>query len=161
MHPTAIPNLYLRLTTPARASWLARAVSLGLAALALAVLITAARVAPSPSGMGTHLELGLQRCGFLSRTGLPCPSCGMTTSFAHFVRGNPAASAYVQPMGFVLALLAGLTVWAGAYVAVTGRPAYRLLRALPGVAVVLTLFGLAIAAWAWKILIHVRGIDGW
>lgn len=132
-----------------------------IAAGALAVLVTAARLAPSPSGMGTHTALGLQECEFLSRTGLPCPSCGMTTSFSYFAHGNWLASGYVQPMGFALALIAGMTVWAGGYIAISGRPAHRILRAVPGLAVVLSLLGLAIVAWAWKIFIHVRGIDGW
>jgi hypothetical protein len=158
---STVPNLYLRLTVPARASLLARVIAFAIAVGALAVLLTATRITPSASGMGTHLELGLQNCGFLSRTGLPCPSCGMTTSFAHFVRGNAVASAYVQPMGFVLAVLAALAVWGGAYIAITGRPAYRVLRALPGVPVVVGLFVIAIGGWAWKIFIHLRGVDGW
>jgi hypothetical protein len=140
---------------------MARLIALAIALAALAVLITATQVPPAANGMGTHMRLGMQNCGFLARTDLPCPSCGMTTSFAHFVRGNAVASAYVQPMGFALAILASLAVWGGAYVAISGRPAYRVLRALPGVPVVLGLFALAIGGWAWKIFIHLRGIDGW
>jgi len=36
----------------------------------------------------THRGLGLPPCTFYSQTGLPCPSCGMTTSFALLVRGD-------------------------------------------------------------------------
>ena len=98
----------------------------------LAALVVAARLKPDAGGMGTHTQLGLAPCQWLARTGIPCPSCGMTTSFAWFVRGNLAASVYVQPMGSVLAALAATCVWVGLYVAVTGRPVYRLLRLLPG-----------------------------
>jgi hypothetical protein len=38
--------------------------------------------------METHLQLGLSECPFKLVTGKPCMSCGMTTSFALFVRGD-------------------------------------------------------------------------
>ena len=89
----------------------------------LAILLLAAYLRPSPSGMGTHQQgLGLPACNFLRTTGLPCPSCGMTTSFAWFAKGNLLASAYVQPMGTILALLAAACVWGGFYIA-PHRPA--------------------------------------
>jgi hypothetical protein len=64
-------------------------------------------------------------------------------------------------MGAVLALLAGACVWAGLYIALTGRPAHRLLRLIPSRYYLAPLFALAILGWAWKIFIHLRGIDGW
>ncbi len=85
----------------------------------------------------------------------------MTTSFSHFVRGNWLASFYVQPMGFLLAIITGGVFWAGLYIAVTGRPIHRLLRQLPMVVLIAAFMGLGIAAWGWKIYIHVHGIDGW
>jgi hypothetical protein len=133
----------------------------GVAVACLALLLVAARLTPSPEGIGTHRHLGLQECGFLQRTGLPCPSCGMTTSFAWFVRGNVLASLYVQPMGMVLAAICGMCVWAGAYIAWTGRPIHRMLAMLPPKYHVIPLLALAVAAWGWKIFIHLHGIDGW
>jgi hypothetical protein len=85
----------------------------------------------------------------------------MTTSFTWFVRGNLAASVYVQPMGAALALLAAGSVWVGFYVALTGRPVHRLLWLLPSRFYLVPLFTLAVLAWAWKIYIHVKGWDGW
>lgn len=134
---------------------LAGAVAVG----ALLVLCLAAWVTPSPSGVGTHLQLGLTPCGFLDRTGLPCGTCGMTTSFAHFVRGDVLASVSAQPLGFGLALAASATVWVGGYAAATGRPAYRVLRRLsPGwvAGVVLSSF---VIAWGWK-MVQVIGRGG-
>lgn len=66
-----------------------------------AVFVTAIVLNPDPSGMGTHQQLGLPPCAFLKATGLVCPQCGLTTSFALLVRGrtgeafraNPASSA--------------------------------------------------------------------
>src|SRR4051794_11804780 len=71
------------------------------AAACLIALTMASMAHPSHAGVGTHERFGLLPCYFLLTTHLPCPSCGMTTSFAWFVRGNWIASFYVQPMGFV------------------------------------------------------------
>ncbi len=67
------------------------------------VLMVARRLEPSPSGMGTHEQLGLGPCTFMSLFGKPCPSCGMTTSFAWFVRGQFLEAARVHPGGALLA----------------------------------------------------------
>jgi hypothetical protein len=85
----------------------------------------------------------------------------MTTSWSWFVRGNVRASLYVQPMGTLLALMASWCVWVSFYVAITGRPVYRLLRVVPGRYYCVPLVALAIAAWGWKIYIHLAGRDGW
>ena len=128
---------------------------------ALAVLVTATMLPPSPTGIGTHQQMGLPQCAWMAVSGIPCPTCGMTTSFSHFVRGNWVASFYVQPMGFVLALLSGTIFWAGLYIALTARPIHRLIHQLPMVWLVGAFMAFGIAAWGWKIFIHVHGIDGW
>jgi hypothetical protein len=158
---TTVPRFYFRNKVPPRVAIGTRLVALAVAGIALSVLITAVRLTPSPTGMETHLALGLSECGFLKNTGLPCPSCGMTTSFAYFVRGNIAASTYVQPMGMILAIVSGMLVWGGGYIAISGRPAYRMLGVLPGGKVLIGVLVLGLAAWAWKIFIFVHGIDGW
>lgn len=139
----------------------ARAIALMVGLGCLAVLVRAATLPPSHTGIGTHRAMGLNQCTFIDRTGLPCPSCGMTTSFAWFARGNIAASLYVQPMGAALALAAAMCVWGGLYVAFTGRPIYRLLRLLPGRYYLLPVMTLAVLAWAWKIFIRLSSLDGW
>jgi len=150
--------------TVARAElgWVERVTILGTGLLCLGVLVVASGLRPNPAGVGSHRVMNLEPCTFLRTTGLPCPSCGMTTSFAWFVRGNLAASLYVQPMGTLLAAAAGMTFWAGLYVAATGKPVYRrLFEEVPPAYYVIVPLGLAIAAWAWKIFIHVRGVGGW
>lgn len=156
-----MPIIYARGAGGERATVWVRLLGLGVAFSCLGVLAVAARLPPNPRGMSSHTALGLQPCEFLDRAGLPCPSCGMTTSFAWFVRGNVPASLYVQPMGTVLAALAGACVWAGLYLSLTGRPVYRLLYLRPGRYYFVPLLAVGVAAWAWKILIHLRGIDGW
>ncbi len=85
----------------------------------------------------------------------------MTTSFAWFVRGNIPASFYVQPMGAVLALLAAMTFWAAACIALTGRPFHRLLSLVRFPYYLVPLFAGFVIGWAWKIYIHLHHADGW
>lgn len=144
-----------------RLSLMGRGVALAVAAGALGVLLAAAWLKPSGRGVGSHTQLGLEPCQFEYRTGVPCPTCGMTTSYAHLVRGQVVASLYVQPMGTVLAVLTAMTFWGGLYVGVTGRPVHRLLRYVPMRYYLTPLLGMAVAGWAWKIWIHLGGRGGW
>lgn len=68
------------------------------------VMAVAVWLTPDPRGYGTHLQLGLPECGFRSATGMNCPHCGMTTSFAWFVRGQWQRSLQVNPAGLMLAM---------------------------------------------------------
>lgn len=97
-------------------------------ALALAgVFAVAAYLNPyqadgTPKRMATHTQVGLPACNFVTLTdGRPCPSCGMTTSFALLVRGDVGASLKANWVGTLLALFwSALLVWS-ATCAVTGR----------------------------------------
>jgi hypothetical protein len=84
----------------------------------------------------------------------------MTTSFALFVRGRVMTSFYVQPMGAVLAILAGCCVWAGLYCGITGRSVHRVLQAVPSRYYLLPLISWGMAAWVWKIVTMKMGIGG-
>ena len=64
-------------------------------------------------------------------------------------------------MGMVLAVLTTMTVWMGLYIAATGKPVYRLVTTIPYRYTLLPLLSWAVLAWAWKIFIHLHGIDGW
>jgi hypothetical protein len=85
----------------------------------------------------------------------------MTTAFCHLVRGNLLGSFYVQPMGAAIGLLTAVTFWIGLYIALSGKPAHRLILLIPPRYYLIPLMVLAIGAWGWKIAIHLRGIDGW
>ena len=69
-----------------------------------AVFTTAWRLRPDPRGWGTHQQLGLPPCTFLQLTGIPCPSCGMTTSFSHLAHGDVVGSLKANPVGTLLAV---------------------------------------------------------
>src|SRR5438094_461820 len=53
----------------------------------------------------THLQIGLPACSFRALTGVPCPSCGMTTSFALLMHGDLANSLRANAVGTLLAIL--------------------------------------------------------
>ena len=52
--------------------------------------------------MGSHVALGLPPCGFLLWFELPCPTCGLTTAFAHLARLQLTASLRAHPLGVPL-----------------------------------------------------------
>lgn len=91
------------------------------AASAIVLLIVAGTLQPSRSGIGTHHQLGLPPCSLRMLAGIRCPSCGMTTSWAHFMNGNLIASAKSNAGGTMLAFFAITSVIIGARIAWTGR----------------------------------------
>lgn len=68
----------------------------------LGIILVAVWLQPDSRGFGTHEQLGLPPCQFMSATGLPCPHCGMTTSFTNIVRGNFDTAWMANPMGIPL-----------------------------------------------------------
>jgi hypothetical protein len=80
-------------------------IALGLTALfAVAAYLNPYRSDGSARRMETHMQLGLPECTFKHVTGLPCPSCGMTTSFALTMRGDLSDAVRANSVGVVLAL---------------------------------------------------------
>lgn len=150
-----VPAIYVRLGRTPQLNPLQRLLALSIAGAAMAVLITAAWLRPDIAGYGTHTQLGLQPCGFLMRTGIPCAGCGMTTSFAYLVRGRMISSFVAQPFGMILCILTAASFWAALYIALTGRPAYRLLATISPRFHALFWIPLAGAAWLWKIALVV------
>ncbi|MCE9590707.1 MAG: DUF2752 domain-containing protein [Planctomycetes bacterium] len=118
-----------------------------------ALLGVARYITPDASGMGSHTQLGMMKCGFHAVTGIPCATCGMTTAFAHAVRGNLWRSFVTQPAGAVLAVLTAAAVLVGLYVAVTGvkPPPVGQLLWRPRTVLVFGLF--VLAAWVYKIIV--------
>ncbi|MCH8968431.1 MAG: DUF2752 domain-containing protein [Planctomycetes bacterium] len=128
------------------------------AALVLAgctvLLGLAAWLRPDGHGVGTHQQLGLPPCSLVQYSGIPCPTCGMTTAFACTVRGRWLAAVLAQPFGFATALVAILCVPLSLAVLISGK-VWRInwYRISPNrVAVgVLVFFALA---WGFKIIRH-------
>jgi len=78
--------------------------------MASLLLLVARLLQPAPERVGTHLQIGLPPCAFLHLTGIPCPSCGLTTSVAHAARLHFYEAVITQPFGLVVFLIAALAV---------------------------------------------------
>ena len=72
----------------------------------LTILVVAAWLTPDQSGRGTHQQLGLPPCTFVLLFDQPCPSCGMTTAWAHTVRGQITSALESNVGGTLLAAIA-------------------------------------------------------
>lgn len=83
-----------------------RAGLFALGILLTAVLLVAMSLRPDPRGHGTHRQLGLPPCTFVGLFGHRCPSCGMTTSWAHMVRGQLGGAVRANVGGTLLAMIA-------------------------------------------------------
>jgi hypothetical protein len=127
------------------------------AAVAMAAVLGVARwLEPAERGYGTHEQLGLPPCAFRALTGVPCPSCGMTTSFAYAVRGRLWSAAWTNPGGCLLAVgVAGLVPWCLASAAVGRTIGLRSVERAVIVAVV-AVFGTSIVAWVIRFLFFGR-----
>ncbi len=129
-----------------------RLVALVVAAACATPLVVACMLVPSVSGMGTHRQLGLPSCAWPAAFGLPCITCGMTTSFAHAVRGQWVAAFVAQPAGLLAATLAALGTVVALWDAVSARPVHRLLSPLARGRSAWVAAALLVAAWGWKIV---------
>ena len=85
-----------------------------------AVLLASFLVEPDPRGYGTHTQLGLPPCGFQMLTGSPCPGCGLTTAFAHGIRGEWVLAFQANPLGLALFLIVCASVPLAAVAATRG-----------------------------------------
>ena len=85
---------------------------LGIAVFAVAALLDPYDEAGRPRDHGTHRQLGLPPCTLKTVAGVGCPACGMTTSFALLLHGDPLPAWRANWAGCLVAGLAGLTtIW--------------------------------------------------
>jgi len=92
---------------------LSRRVRVGLLAagcLLAAGFALARSLEPDPRGFGTHQRLGLPECTFRLLWNRPCPGCGITTCFAHLVRGQWQAAVRANPAGVLLGMVCALLI---------------------------------------------------
>lgn len=119
----------------------------------LAILALAAWLEPDPKGFGTHCQLGLAPCSLPATLGIPCAGCGMTTAFAHTVRGQWWAALQAQPAGWVLCLATLVSAGLALSALISGRPwRLNLYRATP-FRITLVVVGLLLGGWAYKIIV--------
>ncbi|HVT14035.1 MAG TPA: DUF2752 domain-containing protein [Fimbriimonadaceae bacterium] len=112
----------------------------------LAITAVGAYLHASPTGHGTHEELGLPPCPsalFFSR---PCPGCGLTTSWTAFIHGDFAFAFHAHPLGpflylaFTATAFMALRGWIRSERMSTDTPQFN--RALMILAVVFLSFGI-------------------
>lgn len=103
--------------------------------------------------MATHMQLGLPSCSTVELMGVPCPSCGMTTSFSLLAHGDLVGSLKANWVGTIMAIYwFALIPWAaiGAW-----RDRYLWIRSgetLLTISVIGALV-LMLIRWAWIILL--------
>ncbi len=132
--------------------WIVRAPLILAGAAAITLLVTARCLTPSDVGMGTHQQLGLPPCGFVVMFGAPCPSCGMTTSWAHMTRGNVVGSFGANPGGAMLAITAALMGPWLAICGLMGRWIPRPMNLWIPVAVLCLIFAVTLTNWIFVLI---------
>ena len=123
-----------------------------------AVLAVAGLLPPDTRGFGTHSNLGLPECGLMRTVGFPCPTCGMTTAFAHTVRGRWTIALRAQPAGWLLCVGTMATMGLALSVVITGKTWVVNWYRISPTRLVLVGVGLLLAGWAYKIVAVV--LDG-
>ena len=89
----------------------------GLVFLCIAALFGLFRLAANGK---INIGLWLAPCGFKQRCGLPCPTCGITTSILAFASGKIFASFYIQPAGALLCCILVIAAFLALLTAVFG-----------------------------------------
>jgi len=142
---------------PQRLGWPTRGLLLVAAAGLAGLLGLAKTLEPDPRGFGTHVQLGLQPCAFATMTGRLCPTCGMTTSFAWFMRGRMDRSWQANPAGCLFALLSiPLLIW---FVSSAVRNVPLGFRSLSGPLMGLMVAGLVLSLVFWLVRLIVSPAD--
>lgn len=126
---------------------------LGLVPLVLLALLSTARcLEPAERGYGTHQQLGLPACTSRMIWGVPCPACGMTTSWALAARGQWTLAAQANAGGLLLALIALALVPTSCYWLAIGKTFLGDRTCLIlGMSLVVAL-AVAIVQWGWRLL---------
>ncbi|MBC7834046.1 MAG: DUF2752 domain-containing protein [Phycisphaerales bacterium] len=130
-----------------------RAAGAAIAVGCLALLVVSAWLRPEGAGHGTHEQLGLPACGWAVATGYPCPTCGMTTAFAHAADLELGRAIVAQPFAAAAALATAAAFWAGLHVAVFGSRLGRIGGKLLSARVLWWIAGAWGASWAYKVIV--------
>jgi len=107
---------------------------------------------PDLRGYGTHQRLGLPPCIFREMFGVPCPSCGMTTSFSYFTRARIIEAFQANVAGLLLAVVCAVQIpwcWLSIYrgrLWKVSRPDISLMWLL------LVLYGVCALAWVTRLI---------
>lgn len=105
--------------------------------------------AGAPKTQETHLQLGFPQCSFYRMTGLPCPSCGFTTSFSLLMHGDPVNAFRANSVGMLLAAFgmlalpwALISAWLGRYIWIKSAERVLITSLIVFVVLMLTRWGI-------------------
>jgi hypothetical protein len=115
----------------------------------LAILVLANRLRPDPRGLGTHQQLGLPPCSLWVVTGVRCPACGMTTSWAYATRGQLRDALRTHVGGTILAF--ATAVCAVSALAIAARGKWPLRQPSEAVTISLIVVGAAMLVGEWVV----------
>jgi hypothetical protein len=121
------------------------------------VLAVARWLTPDPSGMGTHMQIGLPPCGFLYLTKLPCPTCGLTTSFAHMARLQFTSALHAHWLGPLLFVLTAVTIAISASACATRTPPAHIMKRLRVARLLVIIAAAALVVWMVRVAAIVLG----
>ena len=102
-----------------------------IAAACWSMLLLGRLLTPLQCGYGTHEQLGLPACSFMMHWGIPCPTCGLTTSFSAAAHGRVTEAFTAHPFGVVLFAAVIFSAVAGFFELLTGRNIFGVLRTRP------------------------------
>lgn len=129
-----------------------RVTLLGVALALIGGFLVALLVTPDPRGYGTHQQFGLPPCTFRLLFGIHCPGCGMTTCFAHFVRGQFVEATRANLAGVVLAMTSALLIPWCLYSAAIGRTWKVSDPVTAGGGLAIGLCGSTVVLWAVRVM---------
>lgn len=147
-----VPEVY----PESRLIWPVRGVLVVIAILIGAVLTVGACLRPydengQPKRQETHRQMGLPPCSFYKLTGLPCPSCGFTTSFSLVMHLDPINALRANSVGTLLALFcicvvpwALVSAWRGRYVLIASGEQTLIVCLVGFVVLMLTRWGIVL-----------------
>ena len=147
MTSQATPTTAPPLTPPWHARWHNRLVALPIFLVGSTVLGLAAWLTPDGAGLGTHRQLGLPPCQFEQVTGIPCATCGCTTSFSHAANGSLLDAFITQPFGALLAVMTAMAVLIAGYALVTNMQIIPIIRFMTRGKVIAIMVGYMLIAW--------------
>jgi len=111
------------------------------------------QVHPDPRGFGTHEQLGMLRCSWPAMSGIPCPTCGVTTAATHMLHLQPWQSVVAQPFGAALTLFC-LWMWLVAgWCLLRNAPFVVRLARLPYGTILVGFTALLLGSWFYKYLV--------
>ena len=135
--------------------WMDRAAAATVASVATTLFVLLIRMEPSAKGYDTHVQLGMEPCGWPRAYRIPCPTCGCTTAACHLAHGNVLQAFVAQPFGALLMLVLLLAGAHATYCLVARRSFVDLLVRLPFWSITFGAIVLMLLAWLYKYLVFV------